>query len=79
MSIEINPHEVVRAIFSSEELQQALTIIEACREKKEQPNHKLKKMFITPRLDEIMRRVGHQCDATYMAYLVEYYFLEDVE
>ena len=77
--LEVDSKQAVRMLFNNEELQTALTIIEGARKLGKQPNADLKKLFINERMPDIEAKVGHKCDATYMAYLVEYYFLEDVE
>ena len=78
-NLEIDPKQSVRLLFTDAELQTALTVIESARKKGKQPNADLKKHFINERMKDIEAKVGHRCDATYMAYLVEYYFLEEVE
>ena len=65
--------QIVKELFGMRELQDAHKIIQECKEKGRQP----KKKFVNPRLETIEAKAGQPMDASYVAYLIEYYFLDE--
>jgi len=76
MKIEnMKTEELLTKIFTTDELKEADKIIKVCRKDNVQPNATLKREFVTPEMmKKVEKKAGQKMDASYVGYLVEYYF-----